>query len=1768
MNLQNYLQTQTKTRVTLLAVGLAVLTAGLDYWSGPQLSFTLFYFLPVALSAWFVGRGAAASLAFFCAILMALVTVLSPLGPHPLDVEIWNAAIRCGIFLVFALVLDKLKTAHATLETQVAERTASLSAEITKRQKAEATAKLQFAQVAMDKMLDAAYWVRADGRFVYANDAACQQLGYTRAELLEFGVPDIDADIPWEEWPTVWEDLSKSKHWIFEARHRAKNGNLLPVEMSVSFLENDGTGYLCGIARDLTARRQTEAALRDSEQKYRRLHESSRDAFVSVDMQGYILESNPAYQDLLGYSAAELRQLTYVDITPAKWHALEAQIVAEQLFPLGHSQIYEKEYRRKDGTIIPVELRTVLIRDDAGQTSGMWAIVRDITERKRTEAVLQETAARMAMFASATFEGIVESLAGRIVDCNEQFAQISGYSVAELKGMEIASLIAPEDRERVMEGIRLKREAGSEHTVICKDGTRITVESHGRQLGPNSPVRHTSLRDITRRTQAEAALRESENRLRLALQASNAGLWAWDVARNLSTWDDCYHRQYEFTLNDPVSFEAWISRIHPDDRPQLLEMIRALTEVGRGTEWNMEFRAMLPVAGERWMWGVGHVERDSAGRAVRFTGLNLDITSRKQAEATRRESAERLRAIVDNSLDLIYRRNVQTDRYDFISPSSLRTIGYSSDEMVGTSSQMALANVHPTDRPQLEAILHQAQTGSISAGSVEYRFRHKDGRYRWLSDRFSILKDPAGRPLYWLGVSRDVTLNKEMEQALRQNEDRLRRLLENSPDAVSIVDAKGQTLWTTAAATRLLGYSLAEFAQRPIYELVHPDDLEGYRKLQIQTLAEPGALVSGVTRLQHKDGSWRWIEGHATNLLAEPSIGGIVINYRDITERKQFAAALEDSELRYRALFEQAADAIVLFDPATLVFVDFNEEAHRRLGYTRAEFANLKIPDFEVLESAADVDRRVRNIPSDRPVEFKTQQRTKTGDILDISVHAKTIRLREQTLVLGVWRDVTERNRIQAALRDEREKLKLAVEGSQGVPWEIPIDPAQPVLATDTVNWSPGLTSFIGFCDDEFPNSVSAWFNRIHPDDLIALRANGQALIDGLAVSHNIEYRIRHKDGSWRWISSQRRLFRDPAGQPVRWSGIDWDITERKRIEAALQDEREKLELAVAGSDGAQWEIPLDPQQPGQLSDTLIASSRLKGFIGFRDDEFPNSVAAWFARIHPEDVAAVRAQSAAHQSGQVATYGVEYRIQHRDGSWRWIASHGRVFRDARGQAVRWCGIDWDITDHKRSEEALQKSEARFRQLAEAMPQGVWTRTASGEPEYINQNMLNYMGETKLDSLAETHQRVVHPDDLARVRAAWSQALATQTSYEVELRIRRRDGQYRWFLSRAVPLIDDRGAVIRWLGTSTDIEDHKQAEAVLRRSQTELEQLLEDRTQRLEQTLQWLQKIYDSSQDAIVVSEITGRIIEFNHAFETLLGYSAAEIRQLTFHQLTPPEFRELNQRIVDKVARTGETARFEKEYFRKDGTRVPVALTFWPIRDHTGKFTQLAAIVSDVTEQHRLQREILEVSEHERRRIGQDLHDSLCQMLTATTFAVGALEERLAQNNPPAAQSAHEIGELIRRANGEARNISRGLYPVELEAGGLVPALQRLADDLTRAGKVRCEFICDTDVLVANQMQALHIYRITQEAVANALRHGAATTIVIVLKLANDQVFLEVVNNGRDWPMELSEPGHSPGMGLTIMAYRARMIGGALQVCRGSPGGTMVELSFPVLRSS
>jgi PAS domain S-box-containing protein len=182
-----------------------------------------------------------------------------------------------------------------------------------------------------------------------------------------------------------------------------------------------------------------EDALHASEEKYRQLHESIRDGFGSVAMDGRLLEFNKTYQDMLGYEKEELLKLKYTDLTPEKWRAFESDIITKQVLPRGYSDVYEKEYRRKDGTILPVELRTVLLKDNEGKNIAMWAIVRDITERKHAEERLRAASVYARSLIESSLDPLVTiSADGKITDANKATEDVTGRSRGDLIGSDFS----------------------------------------------------------------------------------------------------------------------------------------------------------------------------------------------------------------------------------------------------------------------------------------------------------------------------------------------------------------------------------------------------------------------------------------------------------------------------------------------------------------------------------------------------------------------------------------------------------------------------------------------------------------------------------------------------------------------------------------------------------------------------------------------------------------------------------------------------------------------------------------------------------------------------------------------------------------------------------------------------------------------------------------------------------------------------------------------------------------------------------------------------------------------------------------------------------------------------------------------------------------------------------------------------------------------------------------------------------------------------------
>jgi two-component system CheB/CheR fusion protein len=230
------------------------------------------------------------------------------------------------------------------------------------------------------------------------------------------------------------------------------------------------------------------------------------------------------------------------------------------------------------------------------------------------------------------------------------------------------------------------------------------------------------------------------------------------------------------------------------------------------------------------------------------------------------------------------------------------------------------------------------------------------------------------------------------------------------------------------------------------------------------------------------------------------------------------------------------------------------------------------------------------------------------------------------------------------------------------------------------------------------------------------------------------------------------------------------------------------------------------------------------------------------------------------------------------------------------------------------------------------------------------------------------------------------------------------------------------------------------------------------------------------------------------------------------------------------------------------------------VEERTSEVTQAnEKLLREIDDRNRLEKEILNISEREQRRIGQELHDSLGQQLTGVAIMSKVLEQQLDRDSSDRAAGAAKITSLINRAIDQTRGLSKGLHPVDVDAGGFVPAMHELAVSTERLFGISCSFGCSEDIDVNRAAVATHLYRITQEAITNAIKHGQAQNVNISLTCDGQDYTLEIAADGKDFPDELPDV---KGMGLRIMVYRANLIGGALDVSKGASGGSVVSCTF------
>jgi PAS domain S-box-containing protein len=495
-----------------------------------------------------------------------------------------------------------------------------------------------------------------------------------------------------------------------------------------------------------------------------------------------------------------------------------------------------------------------------------------------------------------------------------------------------------------------------------------------------------------------------------------------------------------------------------------------------------------------------------------------------------------------------------------------------------------------------------------------------------------------------------------------------------------------------------------------------------------------------------------------------------------------------------------------------------------------------------------------------------------------------------------------------------------------------------------------------------------------------------------------------------------------------------------------------------------------------------------------------------------------------------------------------LASH--VFTPARLEVLKLLASQAAISvDNARLYAEVQESEDRLRLAIDTIPAMVASALPDGSTDFLNERWQEYTGLT-LDDTPGDRWAAIHPDDRPRLTEAWGAAVATGEPFEHEARTRRADGQYRWFLYRELPLRDSQGAIVKWYGAAHDIDDLRRAEEKVRQDEGKIRRLV------------------DSNIIGICIWNLEGRIIEANDAFLHMVEYGRDDLvsGRVRWTELTPAEWRDADERAVAELRATGTAQPFEKEYFRKDGSRVPVLLGCAMFE---GRRDEGVAFVLDLTERKRAEAQLQEVAgrlitaqEEERRRVGRELHDHISQQLALLAITI---DQILAGGPlPPAfAASLLDIRQQTDDVTNEVHGLSHRLHSTLIDQLGLVPAVERLTAEWSSRSGIRADFTRRVLSSPVSSDVALCLFRVAEESLANIAKHSGAGTARVEVADDGSAITLSIEDDGVGFQPETVET--KAGLGFISMRERLRIVGGTIRVRSGPSRGTRVDASVPAV---
>jgi len=797
----------------------------------------------------------------------------------------------------------------------------------------------------------------------------------------------------------------------------------------------------------------------------------------------------------------------------------------------------------------------------------------------------------------------------------------------------------------------------------------------------------------------------------------------------------------------------------------------------------------------------GNVNPSDQDRNDLGNGVPYGTYRPMRANGPPEDSDRWLRSVVENSSEIV--TIVDPDgTLRYANPAWERALGYDPDRAIGTMN--VLDHVHPEDLAHvLEETQEALAEGGVTTNEAEYRFRHADGSWRWMESVGTyLLDDPAVGGV--VVTSRDVTERKEAEEALRRNEQYFRSVVRNASDVITVLEADGTIRYVSPALEKVTGYRPEEHAGANAFDSVHPEDKQRALGLFAKILKTPGGHLLIEFRVPHKDGSWRYLEHVVNNLLDDPSVNGIVVTSRDVTERKESEERLRRAEERYRTLVERVPAVVYVQEigsPDSAMYMSPRIEA--LTGYTPEECKDPAMrwhlvhpEDRELMQSEDEQTGEPGEV-------FTSEYRVLHRDGRTVWVRNESVLIEDEASGSRYWQgfmvDITERRRVEVALKESEQRFRRSFDDAAI---------GMALVGTDGrfLRTNRSLREILGYPEVEL---LGKTFQDItHPDDLDADLYHFDRILAGEMRAYQTEKRYMHKEGHVVWALLSVSMVHDEEGEPLYFVSQIQNISERKRAEEALKESEQRFRSTFEDAPIGVALVGLPSSSPDSATRYLRVNRTLCEMLGYAEEELLSMTSSDVT--HPEDLEESRARAERLVEAGGSKYTIEKRYVRSDGRVVWAMLNVSLVRDSEGSPSHFVSQYQDVTQRKETEEALRRSEERYRNVVEEqtelvcrfLPDLTLTFANDAYCRYFEKSSEELVGGRFLDDVREA-DHAYYEEQLTRLNPESPTATVEERALT--------PGGLRWLHWADTAIFDVDGRIVEYQSVGRDVTERREAE---------------------------------------------------------------------------------------------------------------------------------------------------------------------------------------------------------------------------------------------------------------------------------------------------------------------------------------------------------------------